>query len=58
MARKTKETPEPNNDTATGDPVREIVDFTVAYFGQVESEGRPVPGLERLKALKAEMDKK
>ncbi|XXJ19854.1 hypothetical protein ACR42D_09985 [Desulfovibrio caledoniensis] len=49
---KTKETP-----VTLGDPVKEIVDFLDQYFGKVKDEGRRVPGLERIHALKESLDK-
>ncbi|WP_285907662.1 hypothetical protein [Pseudodesulfovibrio pelocollis] len=39
-----------------GDPVQEVVDFLAEYFGTVEKEGRKVKGLERITALKKNMD--
>jgi hypothetical protein len=50
--KKAKETP-----ITLGDPVKEIVDFLDRYFGKVKDEGRHVPGLERIQALKKSLDK-
>ncbi|MBI9078304.1 MAG: hypothetical protein JEY79_01030 [Pseudodesulfovibrio sp.] len=40
-----------------GEPLDEVVDFLAEYFGNVEKEGRKVAGLERIEALKKDMDK-
>lgn len=53
MAKQKKKT----EAAALNEPAKELADFIVTYFGTVESEGRPVPGLERIRALKASLDK-
>ena len=40
-----------------GEPLEEIVSFLNEHYSGVEKEGRPVKGLDRLKALKGAMDK-